>query len=32
VLAECSGNVSQAARRLGVNRSTIYRQILVDKD
>lgn len=27
MLDECGGNISKAARRLGVNRSTIYRQL-----
>ena len=31
MLAACGGNVSQAARRLGIHRSTIYRQ-LTDED
>jgi transcriptional regulator with PAS, ATPase and Fis domain len=28
VLQECDGNVSKAARRLGIHRSTMYRQLL----
>lgn len=28
VLEECGGNVSKAARRLGIHRSTMYRQLL----
>jgi transcriptional regulator of acetoin/glycerol metabolism len=31
-LADCNGNISQAARRLGVHRSTIYRQLLAGHD
>ncbi|MGB3433238.1 MAG: helix-turn-helix domain-containing protein, partial [Achromobacter sp.] len=27
MLASCGGNVSEAARRLGVDRSTVHRQI-----
>lgn len=26
-LAECSGNISEAARRLGIRRSTLQRQL-----
>lgn len=27
VLAECQGNVSAAARRLGISRNTLYRKL-----
>jgi ActR/RegA family two-component response regulator len=27
VVAECGGNLSEAARRLGVGRSTLYRKL-----
>jgi len=30
-LEACEGNVSKAARRLGIHRSTLYRQVLGDK-
>jgi len=32
MLAACNGNISQAARKLGVHRSTLYRQLLSGDD